>query len=210
MIASIDTSGVEVSMPHPRTAKDNVLVVFLASVAFLISGIVTASPSPSAQEGYFKSPPHEGRMIPAPRGQEFPISLEVLSSVPDKVNLNPYLDRLYFSIRRNLLAKLPESAASEETGVVVVRVHLQKDGSLPENSVRIVFKSGKIDMDAAVLTAIRTATPFGHLPEEYLASNLDLLFTFYFRSIPPAQRPNFVPVRIATNHLFESITMERP
>ena len=176
-------------MPHPRTAKDNVLLLFLASVAFLISGIVTASPSPSVQEGH---------LIPAPRGREFPISLEVLSPVPDKVNLNSYLARLYSSVRRNLLAKLPESATDGEKGVVIVRVHVQKDGSLPQGGVRIVSSTGMKDMDVAAQSAIQTAAPFGPLPEN-LGSTLDLLFTFYFKSSPqdPAQKPKVVPVGTA-------------
>jgi TonB family protein len=191
-------------MPHPRTA--NVLLVFLASAAFLISGIVTASPSPSRQQGYFDSPPDEGHLIPAPRGQEFPISLEVLSSVPEKVNLNPYLDRLYFSIRRNLLAKMPESAAKGEKGVVVLRVHVQKDGSLPQWAVKIVSSSGKKNLDVAAQSAILTAAPFGPLPEAYLGSSLDLLFTFYYKSIPQdsAQKPKVVPVGTAFSSLLKN------
>jgi TonB family protein len=184
-------------MPHPRTAKDKVLLVFPASVAFLVSGIVTASPNPSAQEGNFFSPPHEGHLIHAPRGQGYPISLEVLSSVPDNVNLDPYLRRVYVSIQRNLLAKLPESALNVEKGVVVVRVHIEKDGSLPNGTVRIVSSSGNKDMDAAAKSAIRTAARFGPLPEGYLGSNLDLLFTFYYKSMPqdPAQKPKVVSRR---------------
>jgi len=182
-------------MPHPRTTKDNVLLVFFVSAAFLISGIATASPSPSRQEGYFNSPPHEGHMIPAPSGQEFPITLEVLSSVPDKVNLKSYLDRLYSSVRRNLLAKLPESALDGEKGVVIVRVHVQKDGSLPQGGVRIVSSTGKKDMNVAAQSAIQTAAPFGPLPED-LGPTLDLVFTFYYKSIPQdrPQKPKVVPV----------------
>lgn len=185
-------------VPHSRTTKDNVLLVFLASVAFLISGIATASPSPSTQEGYFNSPPHEGHVIPAPRGQEFPITLEVLSPVPDKVNLNSYLGRLYSSVRRNLLAKLPESAADGEKGVVIVRVHVQKDGSLPQGGVKIVSSTGKKDMDVAAQSAIQTAAPFGPLPED-LGTTLDLVFTFYYKSTPqdPPQKSRVVPVGTA-------------
>jgi TonB family protein len=195
-MAAFDTSGVEVCMPHLRTAKDSILLVFLASAAFLISGIVTASPSPSAQEGYFNSPLQDGHLIPAPRGQEFPISLEVLSPVSDKVNLSPYLGRLYSSIRRNLLAKLPESALGGEKGVVILRVLVQKDGSLPRGAVEIVSSTGKKDMDVAAQNAIHTAAPFGLLPEVYLGSTLDLQFTFYYKSTPqdPAQKSKVVPV----------------
>jgi len=190
IIVAFNTSGVEDYMSNHRTTKDNVLLVFLVSVAFLISGIATASPSPSTQE--------EGHVIPAPHGQEFPISLEVLSPVPEKVNLNSYLDRLYFSVRRNLLAKLPESASDGEKGVVIVRVHVQKDGSLSQGGVKIVSSTGKKDMDIAAQSAIQTAAPFGPLPGD-LGSTLDLLFTFYYKSIPQdrPQKSNVVPVGTA-------------
>jgi TonB family protein len=183
-------SGVEDYMPHLQTTKNNVLLVFLVSVAFLISGIATASPSPGRQE--------QGHVIPAPHGQEFPISLEVLSPVRENVNLNSYLDRLYFSVRRNLLANLPESASDGGKGVVIVRVHVQKDGSLPQGGVKIVSSTGKKDMDVAARTAIQAAAPFGPLPED-LGSPLDLVFTFYYKSIPQdrPQKSNVVPLGTA-------------
>ncbi len=190
MIVAFDTSGVEDYMSHPRTTKDNVYLLFLVSVAFLISGIATASPIPSTQE--------EGHVIPAPHGQEFPISLEVLSPMPDKGNLNSYLERLYSSVRRNLLAKLPESASDGEKGVVIVRVHVQKDGSLPQGGLKIVSSTGKKDMDIAAQSAIQTAAPFGPLPED-VSSALDLVFTFYYNSIPQdrPQKSKVVPVGTA-------------
>jgi len=74
---------------------------------------------------------------------------------------------------------------------VLILVHIQKDGSLPDKAVRIVSSSGKNDIDAAAQSVIRTAAPFGCLPVAYLGSNLDLLFTFSYNSIPqePAQKP---------------------
>jgi TonB family protein len=203
-LRDVNAPGVEVSMPHPRTAKSNVLFVTIATVAFMISGLVMASPNPSAQEGNFVSLPQEGHVIPAPRGQGHPIRLEVLSSVPDKVNLDPYLRRVYVSIQRNLLARLPESALNGEKGVVVVRVHIEKDGSLPEGAVRIVTSCGNEDMDAAAKSAIRTAAPFGRFPEAYVSSNLDLLFTFGFAPQAPAQKPKVVPVGTAANHIRQT------
>jgi TonB family protein len=177
-----DTPGVEVSVPHPRTAISNVLFVFLV-IAFLISGIITASPNPTIQQG----------QIPQ---QPIGIGIDVLSSRPEGVNFDPYLRNLRVSISLKLVAKLPKSAANGENGVVVVRVHIQKDGSLPDDSVKIVSSSGKKDMDAAALTAIRTAAPFGRLPEAYLGSNLELLVTFDYKNIPkePAHKPKLVPV----------------
>jgi hypothetical protein len=52
---------VEGSVPHPRNAKSIVLFVFLTSAAVLISGIVTASPNPSKQQGHLipEQPSHK-------------------------------------------------------------------------------------------------------------------------------------------------------
>jgi TonB family protein len=124
------------------------------------------------------------------------------------------LNTVYFSIRHNFLAKIPESAAGEEKGVVVVRFQIQKDGTLPDKSLTIVSSSGKKDMDAAALSVIRTTAPFASLPEGYAATTLDLQFSFFYNSEPqlPAQKPKVVPVGTGTaaNHVRESITIERP
>jgi TonB family protein len=200
-------------MPQPRTAKSNVAFVFLVAGAFRVSGAVIASPNPGTQQGrLFSSQPQQGHLIPPHPSQQFPITVEVLSSLPEGVDLDPYLRNLYVSIRRNLLAKLPESTVHGEKGVVVVLVHIQKDGSLlPERAVIIVSSSARKDMDAAAQNAIRTAAPFGPLPDAYPGSNLDLLFTFSYKSIPqePAQKPKVVPIATMANYLSESLPMER-
>jgi TonB family protein len=194
-------------MPYPRTAKSNVLFVFLVAGAFLISGIVAASPEPGRQQLQL--------IPPAPQpSQQSPVSMwvEVPKSTGD-VNFCAYLRTLMASIRRNILARLPQSTVNGEKGVVVLGVHIQKDGSLlPEGDVIIVSSSGRKDMDAAAQSAIRTAAPFGRLPESYPGSSLDLLFTFSYKSFPqgPTQKPKVVPIGTAVNHIREHITMERP
>ena len=80
-------------------------------------------------------------------------------------------------------------------------MHLQKDGALTDKSVRFVSRSGKSDIDDAVLSAIRAAAPFGRLPETFVAPNLDVLFTFYFKSNPPPQKPKIVPARAAASRI---------
>jgi TonB family protein len=96
-------------------------------------------------------------------------ALQVLSST-EGIEFLTYLDNLYFSIRRSFLATIPASAARGEKGIVVVRFQIQKDGTLPDRSATIVSSSGKKDMDAVALSAIRTAAPFARLPEGYAAS----------------------------------------
>jgi TonB family protein len=194
----VDKPGVEVSMPHPGSAQSNALFVFIVVAAFMISANVSASPNPSPQQGH---------LVPPNLARQYPMTVEVLNSLPEGVDFKRYVDNLYFSVRRNFLAKLPESSVVEETGIVVVRVQIQVNGSLPEKSLRLVSSSGKKDMDDAVLSAIRTAAPFVHLPD---ASKLDLLFTFYIKSTPPPQKPKIVPVGIAANQIRRSFTTERP
>ena len=172
-------------MPHPRTAKSNVLFVILATVAFLFSGLVMASPNLGTQQEYLISPPpEEGHLIPPKTSPPRGIGLQVLSST-EGIDFRIYLDSLYSSIRRNFLATIPESAARGEKGIVVVRFQIQKDGTLPDKSATIVSSSGKKDMDAVALSAIRTAAPFARLPEGYAPTNLDLQFSFFYNSEPP-------------------------
>ena len=196
-------------MPLPRNARSNVIFVILATVALLISGIVMASPHPGTQQEHLISPPpQEGHLIPPRTPQpRLGTTLQVLSST-EGVDFRTYLDSLYFSIRRNFLAKIPESAAGGEKGVVVVRFQIQKDGTLPDKSLTIVSSSEKKDMDAAALSAIRTAAPFARLPEGYAATTLDLQFSFFYNTeLQPAQKPKVVPVSTA---LVTTRAMARP
>ena len=175
-------------MPHLRpTVNRNTRCIFIAAVVLLMSG----SPTQSQQ----------GHLIPSRPEQQYPILFEVLSSLPDGVNLDAYLDHLYFNIQHNLLASLPESALNGEKGEVVVVVHIEKDGSLPEEAVRIVFSNGSKDMDAVTESAIRTAAPFGPFPEAYKGSKLDLLFTFGFAPQDRTRKPQVKPVGTAANHI---------
>jgi TonB family protein len=169
MIPAADSRCMEVSVPScPRTAKGNILVVFLAAAAFLISGSVTASPNPSTQQEQLNSPP------------TIAVGVTVLNSLPKGVDFESYMHNLHSSIKRNLSANLPESVVNGKKGVVVVRVRVQKDGSLSDDALTIATSSRKKDMDDASLNAIRAAAPFGRFPEGYLGSNLDLKFAFFY------------------------------
>ena len=171
-----------------------------------------ASPNPASQQEHLISPPpQEGHLIPPRTSYPRGTFLQVLSPT-EGIDFRTYLDSLYFSIRRHFLATIPESAARGEKGIVVVRFQIQNDGTLPDKSATIVSSSGKKDMDAVALSAIRTAAPFARLPEGYAATTLDLQFSFYYNSEAPrepAQKPKVVPVGTAANHFRESITIER-
>ena len=175
-------------MPRSRNANRNLLLVSLAAAALVT---VTVLPNASAQQGRLIPPG------PFESSKQYPVTFEVLSSVPEGVDLGPYLNSLFSSVRRNFIAKFSESPASGGKGVVVVRVHLKKrSGAWAEKFVRIVSRSGMEDMDEAAASAILAADPFARFPEAYPDSSLDLLFTFYYKRIPeqPEQKPKFVPV----------------
>jgi TonB family protein len=156
-----------------RTAKGDVLFIFLTAAALLLSGIASALSDASAQQAQVTKP------ITG-------VGVSILSDLKG-VDFAPYMRAMHDSIMRNLSAKLPESVKNGQKGIVVLQVRLQKDGSLPDDAAAITHGSGRDDMDAASISAIRAAAPFGPLPEGYSASNLELKFAFYF-NIPP-QKP---------------------
>jgi len=202
MIAGIETPGVEVSMPHPRTLKFDALSVFLMLVVFLVPGIVTASRNPSNQQGH---------LIPAQRSHAETIGFKVLSSTGG-IDFKPYLTTTLFNpIVRSFHANIPRSAAAGEKEVVVVQFRIQKDGSLADKSVTIVSSSGAKEFDAAALSAIRTAAPFGRLPEGYSGTYLDLQISFYYNKTPsapePEQKPKVVPIVTALSHTGKSASL---
>jgi TonB family protein len=178
-------------MPHPRTVKCDPLFAFLVIVSFLVPGIVTASPNPSKQQGH---------LIPEQPTHKYPVGIKVLSST-EGVDFAPYCITLFNSVIRNFHPKIPESAAVGGRGAVVVQVRVQKDGSLAEKLVTIVSSSRRKELDAAALSAIRTAAPFGGLPKGYSGTYLDLQISFYYNNTPPApeQKPRVVPIVATAN-----------
>jgi TonB family protein len=174
-------------MPHRRTVKCDALFVFLFVVAFLVPGIVTASPNPGTQQGH---------LIPAQPSHEETVGFKVLSSTGG-IDFEPYLTTTLFnSVVRSFHATIPKSAAVGEKEAVVIQVRIQKDGALADKFVTIVSSSGEKDFDAAALSAIRTAAPFARLPEGYSGTYLDLQISFYYHKTLPApeQKPTVVPI----------------
>src|ERR1700722_1825544 len=155
-------------MSHKRTTKANVLFFFLAARALLVSRIALASPDTRAQQQEQVPKPFTG------------VAISLLNYVPKGVNFWSYTRDVNSSVKRNLSAKLPESVKNGGKGLVVVRVRIQKDGSLSDDALAITTSSKRDDMDAAALSAIRAAAPFGPLPERYTGANLELKLTFFF------------------------------
>jgi TonB family protein len=174
-----------------RIADRELVFVFLAVLTFLVSGIVTASPNPRKQQGH---------LVPQPESYVYPIGFKVLSPT-EGIDFMPYLSTLPNSLAASFHAKIPKSAVVGEKGVVVVRVRIQKDGSLSDNSVTVASSSGKDEVDVAALSVIRTAAPFQRLPEAFSGNYIDLQIRFYYGNQPqePEEKPEIVPIHPAVS-----------
>jgi TonB family protein len=175
--------GVEVSMPHFQPATRHMVVPVLALSVLLISGIA---------ESLRGAGPQQGHLVPPQSPPMYPLGYKILSPTAG-VDFLPYLTKLDSPLERNFLAMKPKSIAGMEKGVVVVRVRIQKDGSLYEGAVAIASSSGNDDVDAAAVSAIRRAAPFAQLPDKYSGAYLELEVRFYFKNEAPEQKPKLVP-----------------
>jgi TonB family protein len=172
-------------MPQPRHATNRAAYILFAAIAFLISGVVTASPGAGAQQGH---------LIPQLSPPMYPMGYKILSPTAG-VDFLPYLTTINSPLERNFRVKKPTSTGGEGQGVVVIHVGIQKDGSLTDGSATVFSSSGNEDVDAAALSAVRAAAPFARLPEKYSGASLELEIRFYFKNEPPEQMPKIVPVK---------------
>lgn len=79
---------------------------------------------------------------------------------------------------------MPPSVESGQQGINTVQFRVLKDGTVPEDFLKLVFSSEKKDLDEASLQGVRKAAPFSHLPETYSQPFIVLRFTFYYNIAP--------------------------
>jgi TonB family protein len=170
-------------MPHRRIAACNGLFIVLALMIWPHPAMAQDSPSCQPQLELIPPPPQQEAKSPVD------IQVEVRSGTQG-VNFRPYLRRLTASITHHLLLTLPESVANGAQGTVVIRVQMQKDGSLSKDALSISCTSGIKEMDAAAQSAVHSAAPFEQLPQAYGGSDLVLLFRISYRYVPshPSRR----------------------
>ncbi len=108
-----------------------------------------------------------------------------MRSDTEGVDFNSYLRELYLSVKKSWFANMPPSLERGEQGVNAVEFRVLQDGSVPKDSLKMVFGSAKSDLDAASFQAIREAAPFKHLPEPFARPYIVLRFTFYYNAPVP-------------------------
>ena len=96
------------------------------------------------------------------------------------------------SIKRNWIASMPESFYSGETGMVVIRVQVQADGTFLNPDPKVERSSDKDALDAAAVAAVRVSVPFPHFPTAFDGATVELRITFYYNI--PVKRPDRILV----------------
>jgi TonB family protein len=116
-------------------------------------------------------------------------TLELLTPT-EGADFKPFMTHLYGSIKSKWIATMPEPVSQGAIrGLVVVRLKIQKDGTLPDSSLKIQISSRNDVLDEHAVKAVRTSAPFDHLPESFSSPDIELRVTFYYNLSPPP-RPN--------------------
>jgi|SRR5580704_76696 TonB family protein len=147
------------------------LLALVSSILFPTRGPVFASRSPS------KAPQSSGA---APKTTDAPLGGLVLLTDTEGVNFDSYLTTVYRSVRDKWREGMPPSAKSGEQGRNVVQFRIMQDGKIPEDFLKLVYSSGKKDMDEASLESLRKAAPFSHLPDKFSQPFIELRVTFAY------------------------------
>ena len=105
--------------------------------------------------------------------------LEMLT--PDQgVDFNTYLQRVYFTVKRNWFAVMPASVELGERGIVVLTFRIMRDGSVPSEEPVIHRNSGKEPLDRAAFSSVRTSSPFEPLPAQFNGPYIELRYTYLY------------------------------
>jgi TonB family protein len=122
------------------------------------------------------------------------VGVEVLTPL-EGMDFSDYLTRLISAVTRNWYAVMPESALMGHRGKVVVRIQVQKDGTLLSRTPTVEVSSGEEALDRAAVEAIRSSAPFEQLPGAFRGLNVELrlTLTFVYKRLP-LPKPHLVPV----------------
>jgi TonB C terminal len=128
-----------------------------------------------------------------PPTQSYSPGIEILTPTPG-IDFSPYVNHLFATVKKNWYARMPESAKLGESGRVVLRLKIQKDGTLLSppplyQTPTIETSSGKEVLDKAAVTAILDSGPFEHLPDSFHGPYIELRVTFLYNHPPPSPYP---------------------
>jgi len=109
--------------------------------------------------------------------------LEMLT--PDEgVDFSGYLQRVYYTVKRNWFAVMPSSVELGEKGIVQLTFRINRDGSVPAGDPVIGHNSGKEPLDRAAYSSVRASNPFESLPPQFSGPYIELRYTYYYNIMP--------------------------
>jgi TonB family protein len=114
-------------------------------------------------------------------------AIRILSDT-EGVDFNSYLRGAYFSVKKRWFANMPPTVQKGEQGTNTVEFRVLQDGTVPKDSIKMIVRSEKSDLDAASIEGIQEAAPLGHLPEKFTKPFIVLRFTFYY-NLPVSKNP---------------------
>jgi len=152
----------------------------LAALRFLTAGALFALPLANVQ----------GQAKASTSTKQISLSSVELLTPSEGMDFSIFLTHLMSVVKRNWFALMPESAMLGDKGRVVLHLQVQRDGKLPGQTPTVEVSSGKKPLDRAAVGAVRSSAPFGHLPEAFRGSHIELRLTFLYNQPPePTQHP---------------------
>jgi outer membrane biosynthesis protein TonB len=91
-----------------------------------------------------------------------------------------YLERVYYTVKRNWFAVMPPSVELGDRGIVVLTFRIMRDGSVPSVEPIIRANSGKEPLDRAAVSSVRASTPFEQLPAQFTGPYIELRYTYLY------------------------------
>lgn len=122
------------------------------------------------------------------RSSDSSSSVEILTST-EGVDFSDFLTHFARIVKRNWYAMMPDSAELGEKGKVVLRLQVQRDGTLLGQAPTVEISSGKKPLDRGAIAAIKSSAPFERLPESFRGPSIELRVTFIYNIPPQSQRP---------------------
>lgn len=96
------------------------------------------------------------------------------------VDFSDYMQRMLETVRRNWYAVMPQSAMLGERGRVMLRFHINADGSVPNGDPLREMGSGKEPLDRAAVSSIRSSNPFEPLPPAFHGPFIEIRIIFLY------------------------------
>ncbi len=112
-------------------------------------------------------------------------AIEILPNTAG-VDLSSYVREVFLSTKERWFADMPPSIERGQKGLNSVEFRILQDGSVPKDSIKVVRSSEKSDFDAASMNAVRDASPFKHLPENYSKPFIEVRIIFAY-NVPYAK-----------------------